>query len=522
MIGVEPVTLFLRQQRRFQATGIDRAQGQGFELEELAELALARFPVQHQVFDTHAPTARTVGPWLDGGDHPRLHGGLRRRHRLIGDHLRAFVHIEEVTDTMAGTMPVIHAFGPDRRPGDGVQQRRKNAARELRTGQGDHALEHPRAIAFLLGRRRAHRHHPGNVGGTAQVLAAGVDQQQAVALDQRMLRLGGVIVRHRPIGVEAGNGIEAQRHIPRTSRTGGGEAFVDGQLGDRLATQRGLQPGKEFTQRSAVLLHGLADMHRIVEAFAGLGQGRRVQPFDQGHLLAKVIQQADRHPRRVDQQARPRRHAGQYRADITVVTQGHAIGLEHLRKLGTHLVQGHEQRGLLLADQGKGNEHRVEGHVGTAQVEQPGDIVQRGDEVPVGTAVFQFTAQLHKLLATADRRLRRQVLVDRLVRQRVTVFPDHAQQVEVSAQLRAAGLQLVLQGPRRRQRHDRAIHRDHTAWRGLFGQPVQRTGEPRRQLHQLDATAGQLLGRLLPVAAIRPDAGELRRHDQGTDRALET
>ena len=124
--------------------------------------------------------------------------------------MRAFVDIEEIADAMPGAMAVVNVFCPDRRSGNRIEQRRKDSARESRTGQRNHAFEHARAVAFLLIGRGTDRHHSGDVGGAAQVLPTRVNQQQTVALDQRVFFFGGVVMRHRPIGVERGDGVEAQ------------------------------------------------------------------------------------------------------------------------------------------------------------------------------------------------------------------------------------------------------------------------------------------------------------------------
>ena len=67
----------------------------------------------------------------------------------------------------------------------------------------------------------------------------------------------------------------------------------------------------------------------------------------------------------------------------------------------------------------------------------------------------------------------------------------------------------------------RTIDRHHATFRGLLGQPVQRTGLTRLQLDQFDAAALEFLGRLLPVTTVGPDAGKIRGHDQGADRTME-
>ena len=63
MIGIQPFPLGQRQLLTHQATGIDRAKGEGFEAQELAKLALARLLAQYQGFNSYTPTARTVSRW---------------------------------------------------------------------------------------------------------------------------------------------------------------------------------------------------------------------------------------------------------------------------------------------------------------------------------------------------------------------------------------------------------------------------------------------------------------------------
>ncbi|MNG04452.1 hypothetical protein D3C84_875850 [compost metagenome] len=123
MVAIEPTALLLAQLFRQQAAGVDRAQRQGFEFKEVAKLAAPRFTVENKVLDSYPPLPWTVGARLDRGNHPDLHRCLRCRCRLIGNDLWSFMHIHEVTDAMSGTMTIIDLIGPDRRPGDSIEQR---------------------------------------------------------------------------------------------------------------------------------------------------------------------------------------------------------------------------------------------------------------------------------------------------------------------------------------------------------------------------------------------------------------
>ncbi|MNF65438.1 hypothetical protein D3C84_471980 [compost metagenome] len=353
-------------------------------------------------------------------------------------------------------------------------------------------------------------------------MTAGVNQQQTVPFNHRVLFFGGVVMRHRAVGVERGNGVEAQRHVIGTALTGSCQVFVNGQFGDAFASQCRVQPGEELAQRRAVLFHGLADMLGIRQAFLRFGQSGRIQAFDQLDAAAQVFQQTGRDPCRVDLQACSFWNSLQRRSHFAVIAQGHAILFKDCAQLGAHFTQRHEQRGLLLADQGEGNKHWVKRHIAATQVEQPGDVIEGGDEMPVGTTGLQGFTQLGELFATADGRLRRQVLIDRFIGQLRTVAPDIAQQVDVRAQSGAALFKLASQCPRRSHGHHRAIDRDNATLRSLFGQPFQWAGLTRLQFDQFDTATIELFGRLFPITAVRPNAGKVRSHDQGADRTMET
>ncbi len=171
---------------------------------------------------------------------------------------------------MPGAVAVIDTLTPDRRSGNCVQQRRQNALGKMSTRQRDHTLEDARTVLLLFGTRCSDRHHARDVGGTAKVLAARIDQQQPITFYPRMLRLGRAVMWHRAIGVEACNGGKARRDIARTPLACLRELFINGQFADRLSPQRTVQPGEELAKRCAVLLHCLTDVGRIGFGFLRL------------------------------------------------------------------------------------------------------------------------------------------------------------------------------------------------------------------------------------------------------------
>ncbi|MNP38697.1 hypothetical protein D3C76_1322300 [compost metagenome] len=124
-----------------------------------------------------------------------------------------------------------------------------------------------------------------------------------------MRLLGGTIMRHRAIAIESGNGRETQRHEIWAASTRGTQLLVNRQLGNHLPPQAGLEPGEELTQGGAVLLHDLADVHKVVVTFARLAQRGGVEPLDQHYPCRQVIQQAAGDPGRVHQQAALKRNS---------------------------------------------------------------------------------------------------------------------------------------------------------------------------------------------------------------------
>ena len=170
-----------------------------------------------------------------------------------------------------------------------------------------------------------------------------------------------------------------------------------------------------------------------------------------------------------------------------------------------------------------GHEDRVVGHVGAAQVEQPGHIVNGGDEVVAGASCGRSGAHMGELVLAADAGLRRQVLEDRGCGQAGAVFPGAGDHIHMSVQVQVGGLQrapdLLGQG----QAQHLTVHRQRLAGLQVLDDPVDVVGgRGRHDLDQGDAGAGQFGLGLRPVAAVGKQGGAVQRHHQGGHRARET
>jgi hypothetical protein len=112
-------------------------------------------------------------------------------------------------------------------------------------------------------------------------------------------------VRHRAVGVEAGDGREAQADEAGPPRARA-ELLVDRQLGDRSPrAERGLEPGVELAHRGAVLGHRLADEARPRRGLAALGQRARVDRLDTSTPAGHGLAQAERDALGVDSSVAP-------------------------------------------------------------------------------------------------------------------------------------------------------------------------------------------------------------------------
>ena len=213
-------------------------------------------------------------------------------------------------------------------------------------------------------------------------------------------------MRHCAIGVKSRNGIEAQRYKARATCTRSAQLLINGQLRDALMTQGRFEPGKELAKRSAILLHGLADVNRIIKALLRLGERGWIQPLNERHLTAYVVEQTASDACRIYQQSGRGRQCSQSRIDLGVITQIDAIALKGVTQLNPHLFQINKQRRPVRLNQCKRDKDRVKRNIRPTQVKQPGNIIQRGDKMRIGVTLLKRFAQLRQLVYSAHGGLR--------------------------------------------------------------------------------------------------------------------
>ena len=254
--------------------------------------------------------------------------------------------------------------------------------RKHRAGQRDVPLEHAGEPVADLGGGRigADPDGAGHVGGAIEILPARIDQIDAVGLDLAVRVLADPVVRDRRVRPRPADRVE--RQVFQQS------GLVAPRLQLRCRRQFGLgaagrgfaQPFEEATECRPVACLGGAVTGLLGGILYCFGQhariaqldDRRVRCFQRGEdrvdrafgidpdaLASKIAQRGDERLARVDSH-----RVAEMRAD-----------------LAGQLALGHEQiGGAVGVDQREAQRHRRPLDIGAADVEQPGQRIERGDD----------------------------------------------------------------------------------------------------------------------------------------------
>jgi hypothetical protein len=130
--------------------------------------------------------------------------------------------------------------------------------------------------AALFVRHGADRDSTGNIRGTVDILAAGIDQEHRAIGDGQVAFGGDAIVHDRGMLARAGDGVEGnvlQRvlHPLADIDAAGFELFDGGNLGDRSGL-RAVEPGEEFDHGGAVLEVGAGRAFKLSGVLASARQ----------------------------------------------------------------------------------------------------------------------------------------------------------------------------------------------------------------------------------------------------------
>ena len=347
--------------------------------------------------------------------------------------MRAFVHVHEVADAVSGAVAVVAVCLPHRRAADGIQQRRGDAVREDGLCERDVRLEDEGVVVFLCGARCADGDDAGDVGGSVLVLAAGVDEEQAVAGDAAVVFFAGAVVRQGGVGVVTGDGAEAGADVVRLLAAVFFEERVDVEFGQRFARRQfGFEFGEEAAEGGTVGDHRVAGVRQLSAVFAGFVEEGGVDGFHQGNARRQVGEGADGGFRRIEQQVAVQ--AGKGGTNGFVGRGGDVGGGEDGGRGGVEFLFVEVEGGAMRVYQQEGEKYGVVGDVAAAQVGQPGDVVQAGDEVVFRAVFLHGGADAREFGGGWLADVRRVVRVDGRLRQRRAVLPELVDEVALCMQ----------------------------------------------------------------------------------------
>ena len=180
----------------------------------------------------------------------------RRRHPFQPELVRALMHAEVRSHSMAGAMQIVESFAPHGLAGQNIHLRTTGSRGELANLQLNMAFQHKRVDMLLVIADRTQRDGACNVGRSVLVLRATIEQQQSMRF-QRDVGLGrGLIVHNGPMGTISGDSVETDVAEQGLLSSQTGEFLVNGYLCLAASLHSGLQPTQELHQGDAILEHG--------------------------------------------------------------------------------------------------------------------------------------------------------------------------------------------------------------------------------------------------------------------------
>ena len=290
----------------------------------------------------------------------------------------------------------------------------------------------------LLRRQLAQGDGPGDVRGALVVLSAGVHQVEPPGLQNRLALLRGGVVAHGRVGAVGGDGVEAGAKValllpPELLQPVRHAHLVHGDLPDIL-----LQPVDIFRHRDAVLDVGAADIFHLHRILHRLGQGRGVHPVNHPAAGVQVVAEGVIHAALLHHHRLP--------GEGLHVVVNAVVGLHrHTQALQVgsgRIVQGlllDEQQHLRLRHRQVGENHRIAGHVVSADIQQPDNVVQGRQHMDVRPRLSHSRPKVCDLFR---RRFPAVLLIQdphRLPGEGRAIRPDHAHQILAVGDLRVSG-----------------------------------------------------------------------------------
>ena len=262
--------------------------------------------------------------------------------------------------------------------------------------QAQHAHQNQGVMLFFLIGHRSQGNGTGDIGGSLVILAAGIYQVQASCLQARAVLWHCMIMAQRRIFAICGDCVEAdiQRAVlpAHLVKTVSHAALIHRDLADIF-----LQPVNIFGHDHTIGDVGLFHIFNLGLILLGLGVHGRIHLVDDLVLGLHALINGEVHA------ALLQKHGMVFQllhicVNVIVRTDGHAQGLQVRADLiGDHL-RIHIEEQVLPGYHQVGQHHRIARNVVAADIEQPDNVIQRGDDVHIRVSLLHGFAQVFNLL----------------------------------------------------------------------------------------------------------------------------
>ena len=203
-------------------------------------------------------------------------------------------------------------------------------------------------------------------------------------------------------------------------------------------------------------------------------------------------------------------------------TDLHAILRQFLPDVRRDRFLRHIEACFVKADQRVGHGNRIEGDISAPDVKEPCDIIQTGDEHPVGPAVCHMSAQAIQLVLSGSAGIFLFQNPNGGSRKSRPVGPDPAHQILCFHKADILGIQRFMQGIRKSSLYGPSVIAQGLAGFQTGRDPFCKSGDAGlSHLLQKDARICQLVRSLQEISAVCPEGRFLHCHGQGSGRSGE-
>ena len=163
------------------------------------------------------------------------------------------MYIQDIAHAVPGAAFIVHPYIPDGLSGQDVQIPPGASVEPSGIGHLQHARRHHSIVHLDFIGDGSQHDRPGHVRGSAQILPAGIHQEQPLRRKHRVALRGSLVMHHGRVGFIAADGGEGQPQEFRYLTAKSFQLVRSGDLRDFRLPDVLLQPVDELRQGQAVL-----------------------------------------------------------------------------------------------------------------------------------------------------------------------------------------------------------------------------------------------------------------------------